>query len=220
MKLAPLPKFAAVIHITSDEQAIAQTRVAFDNGARGIFLIDHKRRYTKVLITYDKVRQLFPKAWIGVNFLDLSPERAIQAVPAGADALWTDFQGLDEQEIINNSIRSMNTSANMGWDHFAGTAFKYQRSSVLPHIEAVKNDELFDVVCTSGDATGHAASIEKIISMREAIPCGSLALASGVTPDNVGEYSPYVDCLMVATGISSSFDTLDPVLVARLASRL
>jgi hypothetical protein len=46
------------------------------------------------------------------------------------------------------------------------------------------------------------------------------ALASDVTPDNVGEYAPYVDCLMVATGISSSFDTLDPVLVARLASRL
>lgn len=220
MKRRPLPRFTAVIHITSDEQALAQTKVALDNGAGGIFLIDHKRRYTKVLITYDKIRQEFPDAWIGVNFLDLSADRAIQVVPTGANALWTDSQGLDEEAMFNNSIRSKTISSKWGWDHFAGTAFKYQHERFLPEIQAARNTELFDVVCTSGDATGHAASIEKIVAMRGAIGTNSLALASGVTPDNVGEYAPYVNCLMVATGISSSFDTLDPALVARLASKL
>ena len=40
-----------------------------------------------------------------------------------------------------------------------------------------------------------------------------LAIASGITPDNVHPYLDYADCYLVATGIGSSFSDLDPKLV-------
>ena len=43
-----------------------------------------------------------------------------------------------------------------------------------------------------------------------------LAIASGITPANVKQFLPFVDCLFVATCISSSWDELDRVLVRDL----
>ena len=47
-----------------------------------------------------------------------------------------------------------------------------------------------------------------------------LAIASGVTPDNIGDYLPYVDHFLVASGISQDFHTLDPAKVRALAEAI
>jgi predicted TIM-barrel enzyme len=73
-----------------------------------------------------------------------------------------------------------------------------------------------DVVTTSGPGTGEAAHVDKIRVMKEALDDFPLAIASGITPQNVGDYLPFSDCYMVATGISSSFVELDPRLVRNL----
>jgi predicted TIM-barrel enzyme len=46
--------------------------------------------------------------------------------------------------------------------------------------------------------------------MKRAIGDAPLAIASGVTPENVPDYLPWADCFLVATGISYTFDELDP----------
>ena len=43
---------------------------------------------------------------------------------------------------------------------------------------------------TSGAATGEAAPIEKIETFRQGIGTGTLAVASGITPENVYDYAP------------------------------
>ena len=56
--------------------------------------------------------------------------------------------------------------------------------------------------------------------MRQALGTFPLALASGVTPENVTDYLPFVDCFLVATGISKSFTELDPAKVTGLVENV
>ena len=60
-----------------------------------------------------------------------------------------------------------------------------------------------DVITTSGDATGVAANLHKIKAMRASCGNAAMAIASGITPANASKYIPYVDCFLVATGISA-----------------
>lgn len=88
------------------------------------------------------------------------------------------------------------------WMFFAGVAFKKQRE-VQPkyhNLVAQIGTHFMDVVCTSGVKTGSAADIDKIRKFRSGCGDKVLALASGVTPQNVLNYVPYVDCILVATG--------------------
>lgn len=64
--------------------------------------------------------------------------------------------------------------------------------------------------------TGQAADIDKVCAMREGLGDGALALASGVTPENVRAYLPYVDAFLVGTGIEASFGVIDETKLAAL----
>jgi predicted TIM-barrel enzyme len=75
-----------------------------------------------------------------------------------------------------------------------------------------------DAVCTSGPGTGKAADVSKIATMHKAVGSeGAIALASGVTAENVSTYLPYVDAFLVGTGIEARFGVLD---AAKLAAPL
>jgi predicted TIM-barrel enzyme len=71
-----------------------------------------------------------------------------------------------------------------------------------------------DVVCTSGPGTGQAADPEKVRLMHPRNH--SLALASGVTAENVRSYLPHVQAFLVGTGIESRFGVIDPQKLAAL----
>jgi len=49
---------------------------------------------------------------------------------------------------------------------------------------------------------------------------GRLAIASGITTENVESYLPWVSDFLVASGISSSFTELDPDLTRELAEKI
>ena len=74
-----------------------------------------------------------------------------------------------------------------------------------------------EVVTTSGIATGQSADLGKLAQVRAALADRPIALASGITPDNAGDYA-MVDCFMVATGINfeGDFYNIDPARLARL----
>jgi predicted TIM-barrel enzyme len=60
--------------------------------------------------------------------------------------------------------------------------------------------------------------LKKFKEMKENCGDTPLAVASGITPENVDQFLPYVDCFMVSTGISKSFHDLDPVKTHQLAT--
>ena len=97
-----------------------------------------------------------------------------------------------------------------GWQglYIGGTAFKKQRE-VKPEMYAYSGRLAaahMDIVVTSGIATGHAADINKIKTFRESCGETTLAVASGITPENAKEYVQDVDLFMVATGINFDDD--------------
>ena len=73
-----------------------------------------------------------------------------------------------------------------------------------------------DVVCTSGPGTGQAASLEKVRALRAGLGGHPMALASGITPENVRDYLPHVQAFLVGTGIEERLGVLDPAKIERL----
>lgn len=217
------PKFTAVLHLKNDEMAVEQAHVAFDNGANGIFLIDHGRSSKHLLRSYQKVREARPDAWIGINFLDASPLKAVDLIPSDAQALWVDDGGIDEasdsQPLAKEMYRKL-CQLRPGVLLFGGVAFKYQGPVDSPARAAALAAPYMDAVTTSGAGTGEAPEIEKIRAMKKAIGDKKLAVASGLSPENAKEFAPYIDCFMVATSISASFHVLDPKRVRALADVL
>jgi hypothetical protein len=134
---------------------------------------------------------------------------------ARVDGLWTD--NADPGTPAASLAWSLKQRDGWTGEYFGGVAFKYQREVEDVAAAAVAATTCMDVVTTSGAATGEAAGIEKIVAMKRAIGSFPLAIASGISPENVGDYLPHVDCFLVATGISRGFHELDPGRTRALA---
>jgi hypothetical protein len=203
-----------ILHATGKDQVLGNARLARDEGADGVFLISHGRVTDDELlrIHQDLVADL-PGFWAGVNCLSLSVEETFARVGDRVAGVWVDDALVDErQEEQPAAQRVLEMQRRHGWRglYFGGVAFKYQRPVKELARAAALAARCMDVVTTSGPGTGQAASPEKIRTMKQALGEHPLAIASGVTPENVGDYLPHADCFLVATGISYTFEELDP----------
>lgn len=214
--------FLPVVHVEATEQALRNAKIAADNGADGVFLINHHLLYLDLIEIYQIVRAALPGFWIGLNCLDLG-RSAIDHILPETDGLWVDDAGITEGE-KPTAVASefVNRRRIRGWPglYFGGVAFKYQKEIKDVATAARLACSYMDVVTTSGAGTGEAADVEKISLMKEAMGDHPLAIASGTTPKNVQEYMPYADCFLVATGISDSHTELNPKLVRAFADEL
>jgi len=206
-------------------QVLSNLHTCWDNGVDGVFLINHSVPPQEFLEEiYGFSRDFFEDKWIGLNILGLSSKNALSSVPVNASGLWVDNAGIEDDD--------SKTSADLNWKfrkekridwpglYFGGVAFKYQApvKNLAEVSKAATN--YMDVVTTSGSATGSAPDLGKIETMRKAIGDFPLAVASGITPENVGPYRDLVDCFLISTGISKSHTELDPARVVKMAEVL
>jgi hypothetical protein len=227
-------KFLPVIHCKDIDQAGEQVRIALDNGADGVFLIEN-------LSVLPQIRHEFPNAWIGVNQLNWDPDND-DFISLGSDllkqinGLWSDNAGEAITECGDTSklqdIYRKHYSINKDLEYFGGVAFKYQNQPKFLAKSTKLAMDCMDVICTSGPGTGKAPDIDKICAMHLAtcddlsLPDKSrryrkpLAIASGLTAKNVVHFLPYVDYFLVATGISKDWRTLDPKAVRAFAKAI
>jgi uncharacterized protein len=223
--------FLPVIHIKANsyQETVKNAKIAFHEGADGIFLISHDRffRDSELLEYHDCLKRVIRESWqshfwMGVNCLSMGryPAVIFGELTPHTDGLWIDSIDCGPRNIGENVEELLATRIRSGWDGvlFGGVAFKYQ-----PHVSeaelpsaARRATKYVDVVTTSGEGTGQAPDVEKIRIMKEAIGEFPLAIASGITHENVHHYLPYADAFLVSTGISKSFTELDPVLVRKL----
>jgi hypothetical protein len=209
-----------VIHILNEQQVIRNVGFAKDAKADGVFLISHDSQSTvKDLIRLSlMVKGLIP--WVGINLLQCSALEAMKVVPPWVDGLWTDNAEIDITKSQQPDALAIVTEKNRRkWPgaHFGGVAFKYQRPVDDVALAAKLAADYMDVITTSGPGTGRSADIDKIQKMREAIPPDArLAIASGITPENIKDYLPYATDFLVATGIGSDFYNLDPSKLQKL----
>lgn len=216
-----------VIHVVDERQAVRNAVMARSEGADGVFLISHGPVSGLNLIqrVYPAVRSVVDRFWVGVNCLDMDNcEALIAAQRAAADALWVDNCGADaedptEGEALARTLADLHARYASGHVPavFGGTAFKYQPSSRTPADAARRAAAYVNVVTTSGAATGSEPDVAKIKAMRKAIgPTGLLAIASGISSENIGDYVAETNAFLVASSISERFDRLDPVKVRQL----
>ena len=77
-----------------------------------------------------------------------------------------------------------------------------------------------DVSCTSGPGTGKEADIEKIKSIREYLGNHPMAIASGVSVENIEQYKDVVNYLLVASSITSKGEMIIKEKLLELKSKL
>ena len=209
--------FLPVIHVEDLDQALRNIGIALENGADGVFLINHRVTPLELMFIYKKAREEFPHFWLGVNVLGLTPTDALRfaLTHAEIDGLWTDNVGISSDRSTAAARRFSAAQITRGWKglYFGGTAFKYQDpvtdETDLKHVTGLAS-QYTDVVTTSGDETGKPPTVEKILTMRDVLDWYGahyegaapwLAIASGMTPQNVHKY-PAANCFLAFTGIS------------------
>lgn len=225
------PVVLPVIHVLDEEQAQRNIEAALQGGCPGVFLINHDFEKERLIPIIKAMRQAFPSAWIGVNFLAVTGKFAfpilghLQAEGVQVDGYWADDARIDERRPEDDQPEAQEIAdirESSGWDglYIGGTAFKKQRD--VDPADYAKSARIatgyMDVVVTSGVATGHAADVGKIDTFREHCGDTALGLASGITPDNAAQYAGAVDLFMVATGINfdGDFYNIDPERLRRL----
>ena len=221
------PVLLPVVHPVGRQEALEAVRVVRSFGLKGVFLIDQNMHERNVLALLREIRDCYPGLWMGVNLLSRSPAGALVEVLRGCgtiDGIWSDNAGIDEScaepSGVGEAEAFLAARREMGWQglYFGGVAFKYQRQIAPVDLgrAASKARSYMDVVCTSGLGTGIAADVEKVRALRGDLAGHALALASGVTSQNVRDYLPYVQAFLVGTGIEASLGVLDPKKIESL----
>ena len=224
----PGPVILPVIHVVDEAQTATNIDHIIKVGLKGCFLINHDFGIDSFLPVIEAIRGRYPDFWIGVNFLAVTGLKAFPILAElgsrgiRVDAYWADDARIDEGTDTQTEAHEIAaTREDCGWQglYFGGTAFKKQRP-VDPKDYARAAGiagGYMDVVTTSGIATGRSADLGKLAAFRRALPERPIALASGITPDNAGNYD-MVDCFMVATGINftDDFYRIDPARLSRL----
>ena len=212
--------FLAVVHVEDVWQALRNVRIAQENGADGVFLINHVHPYTHLLDAYEAVRIDFPSYWVGLNMLDLDLQQSWAHIPDNCDGLWTDNAGITDQGVSSSAKILLNSRLWMEWGglYFGGVAFKHQEDVMdLAKVTDLAKPYM-DVITTSGARTGYAPDIQKIMTMKSAAGSHPLGNASGISPENIEPYLPMVDVFLVATGVSVPHSNeLDPMRTRMLA---
>jgi predicted TIM-barrel enzyme len=216
-----------VVHPISRQAALDAVRAVHDLGVKGVFLIDQPMSERELIQLAREVRDRHPSLWIGLNLLSRTASKTLTTTYNrgwSLDGIWSDWAGIDERQVMGSSHPEaeafLNVRHTARWDglYFGGVAFKYQREVVPADLSAAAEMSVpyMDVLCTSGPGTGYPADIEKVKALRAGLGDHAMALASGVTPDNVCNYLPYVQAFLVGTGIEKSLGILDPAKIEAL----
>ena len=221
------PVLLPVIHPISRDAALESIRVVQACGVKGVFLIDQGMSERDVLQLVRDVRDQHPSLWIGLNLLSRTAAKTLTTTYNRGwrvDGIWSDWAGIEENRVLGSSHPTaeafMNARRAASWEglYFGGVAFKYQREVAPSDLGAAAEMSIpyMDVLCTSGPGTGHAADIDKVKALRAGLGNHAMALASGVTPENVQIYMPYVQAFLVGTGIEQRLGVIDPAKVEAL----
>ncbi|MBC8741681.1 hypothetical protein F6X40_34535 [Paraburkholderia sp. UCT31] len=235
------PQVWPVIHFLNEELALHNAGIANDAGAVGVFLISMHGDDEPLIDVAKRVKQAYPSLKVGVNHLSLAPLLSLQlSLNAGLDATWTDGPGVTGSG-VSQQARDVASLLKLFPEHqfFGSVAFKYRAPEPDPERAAVNAMNLGMIATTSGDATGRAADPGKIARMRRAVTLAArpsnaehkgdapgtgdefqLGIASGITPENVGDFMGLVSHILVATGISHDEHRLDYEKLARLIGRI
>lgn len=199
-----------VIHVRDGLQTLQNTNIAMAAGCHGIMLISMHGDDDILDPIAAHLRIHFPGIRIGVNYLTMkAPDALMRSQSEGYAATWTDRQEFTCGKPTNDAFH-MRANLRAGHLFFAAVAFKGQAADLMPGYSARIAADGGLIPTTSGSKTGVAPDVEKIAGMRRSLkPDQPLAIASGVSPENIGSFAPLVSHILVSTGVSKSFYEFD-----------
>lgn len=217
-------KLLAVIHHLDANTSIEQAKLALNNGAAGVFLISHHVQDDELYEPAMVIKGLFPESLVGLNLLSSPPLKALEIVSSlNLDMVWCDAPGITSTKVNDEAYAIRDYLINQPSPplFFGSVAFKYQVHEPAPDIAALLAHGLSMLPTTSGKGTGTAPDLEKIASMKKSIGHKAcLAVASGMTSENVSSFLPYVHYLLVSTGISKDAYHFDEAAIKRFVSAM
>lgn len=212
-------KILPVIHYIDTDTAIQQVALARQCGADGVFLIDHHGNDDNLVQVAALAKEVFSDFPIGINLLSYSATQAARAaIENRLQMVWA-----DSMDVSSAGLRSMGRELRaMAEEHpeigfFASVAFNYQTEELDPSAAARYAREAGFIPTTSGTRTGSPPTVDKIRTMSEAAG-GQIAVASGMTPDNIALYAPYLSHVLVSTGVSIDDYRFDRAKLVQLIS--
>lgn len=181
-----------VIHMINENQVLTNVLTCLSCGIEKIFIINHQTTSEELIKCAKRVKDTYPNLWVGINMLDKYVEDAI-LYEFEFDGLWCD-QSIKLEDYKYRKFKGM---------LFTGLAFKYQPQPKDIELACKESILTSDVSTTSGPGTGKAAAINKILELRSHLGEHPMAIASGVSVDNIENYKGIVDYLLVASSITS-----------------
>ncbi len=222
-------EFYAVIHAVDSSHGFDQANEAIHAGADGIALIDQYCDDIAVEFIARDIRRTHPRVRVLVNLLN-ETRQAIRMASLTVGfghteavercGVWTDSFALsDFKTFVSDSV---NTAVFTDIPFFGGIGFKYKQESDLAAgfrlataVELSRNGPF--VPMTSGSATGQVPDVFKIKSYRDLLPewC-PLAIASGITMENIGKFMPYATHFLVGTSIEQNINGRRDIISERV----
>ncbi|MDU8350445.1 hypothetical protein RYA05_00890 [Pseudomonas syringae pv. actinidiae] len=204
LPMKPTAMVLPVIHHLDRVTSLDQAELVKECGAEGLFLISHHGQDLEIAQVASEIKKLHPDMKVGLNFLSLGALEATRAcITNNLDMIWGDDCAVDSTGYGSLAVQIREAvSAHPAIEVFASVAFKYRAPEPDP-LKAARNAlSLGFIPTTSGSGTGSAPTLEKIQHMSGEAE-GRLAVASGMTPDNITEFAPLLSHILVATGVST-----------------
>jgi hypothetical protein len=201
--------FLPVVHPISKDLCLKAVETALDCHADGIFLVNEGLDAWELLDLIPEIHHKFDSPWIGVNLIGFEPETVLgltSGLPVAG--IWSDNAGIIESQSTQPAAeRFLQARQDNAWEglFFGGVAMKYQRTVSEDNLAAAsrKACSFMDVLTSSGAETGIAPSLDKVIRLREGAGSHALALASGISPENVSHFLHLVNAFLVASSIET-----------------
>lgn len=224
-------RFYPVVHIHNFPQTFENVKMAKDLGGDGVFLIDHRGHPLSFLVEEMVAKFQDADFFIGVNYLGVDNLQALQdAASLGCKMLWSDNAEMDEEDYQISGERLLELQQKLDVRFFGGVHFKYQRKPKRSIGESLRRAVRYvEYPTLSGRATGVAADLDFIREAHSVFQQEvnndnrGLAIASGISTDNVELYLPYIDAFLVASSIinaSSDDEYFDPSKLGNLRKKI
>lgn len=215
----------AVIHTMTEEASVRSVDTAFEAGADGVFLINQTMVSGDVIRLAESLRaRLGEKPWMGINLLGYQVDLLVASYGHLFQGIWSDRYTLAPS--LHDAGHEEFELRMRGLLWFGGVCFKYTNAehyrgeALAVEVSCAKGYGV-DVITTSGAETGVGASLGKVEEVVAASEDHPVALASGVSSENVDEYMRLgVKAFIVASSIEKSFGVLDGVRTKALADRI
>lgn len=203
-----------VIHMITEEQVFTNVDTCIKCGIEKVFIINHVVEVDELLNCACKVKNTYPDLWVGVNMLGLTAEQALIRSPIGINGIWSD----SSLELHQSHLFKKHNP--FGAMFFGGLAFKYQPQPTDLLTACNHATLLTHVATTSGEGTGKSPTTYKIKLIREYLGEHPMAIASGISSENIHLYKDLANYLLVASSITDKNEMIIEEKLIELKSKL